>query len=233
MKKKFGIVISCEHAVNTIPRLYLPLFAPYQHLLSTHRGIDFGALAIAQHLATASSSALISATASRLLIDCNRSLNRPHCFSEVTNTLPALEKQAIIDQYYQPFRQAVIAQINQHIGQGLQVLHLSIHSFTPVLNDVVRHTDLAFLYDPRRTQEKHLARHWQSLIKEQAPEYRVRMNYPYQGISDGFTSFLRKQYSQDQYLGLEIETNQALTQSAQSLNNINNILTLCLFNNIC
>jgi hypothetical protein len=37
---------------------------------------------------------------------------------------------------------------------------------------------------------------------------KVRKNYPYKGISDGLTTSLRKQYTQKNYCGIEIEINQ-------------------------
>lgn len=36
----------------------------------------------------------------------------------------------------------------------------------------------------------------------------VRRNYPYPGNADGFTTYLRKQFSLSKYVGIEIEINQ-------------------------
>lgn len=233
MNKKVSLVISCEHAVNTIPQQYEHLFTPFQDLLHSHRGIDYGALEIANELKSKCVGDLVQANTSRLLIDCNRSLNHPNCFSEATRNITLAEKQTIIEQYYLPFRQQVIALIDDHMAQDGQVWHLSIHSFTPIMNNILRKADIGFLYDPKRSSEKTLAKQWQLNIKKLAPEYNVRMNYPYNGISDGFTSALRKKYPANQYLGIEIETNQALTQLAQELNSIKNILSLSLLNLMC
>ena len=99
MKKKLALIISCEHAVNTIPSCYQPLFKPYKHLVQSHRGIDFGALEIALHFKGFFSCDLIQSHTSRLLIDYNRSLNN-RCFSPITKNLSAQKKQEIITQYY-------------------------------------------------------------------------------------------------------------------------------------
>lgn len=48
--KKTVLVLSCEHAVNTIPELYRPLFASCNDLLNSHRGIDFGTASLAAYL---------------------------------------------------------------------------------------------------------------------------------------------------------------------------------------
>jgi hypothetical protein len=38
----------------------------------------------------------------------------------------------------------------------------------------------------------------------------VRRNYPYRGTADGFTTYLRRQFSARKYLGIELEVNQSL-----------------------
>lgn len=207
----FAVVISCEHAVDTVPEQYRPLFASFNPLLASHRGIDFGALTIAEYLAKQIPSDFIQATSTRLLIDCNRNIKHSDCFSEVTRNLSVEEKQHIIDNYYWPFRHQTMAKIKQHIENGSQVLHLSIHSFTPIFNGVTRNADIGLLYDPRRISEKIFATRWKAELKKLAPEYKIRMNYPYKGISDGFTSMMRKGYTATQYIGIELESNQAIT----------------------
>jgi hypothetical protein len=46
------------------------------------------------------------------------------------------------------------------------------------------------------------------------------MNYPYLGISDGFTCELRKKFLEQDYVGLEIESNQALMSSLSLQQNL-------------
>lgn len=231
--KKIALVISCEHAVDSVPKEFLHLFKPFHALLNSHRGIDFGAFVIAQYLQEQLSCDFIQAHTTRLLIDCNRSLNHSSCFSEVTRDLPFTEKELIINQYYLPFREQVTAAIKTHVAEGSAVWHLSIHSFTPVMDNIERTADIGLLYDPKRFGEKQLAKQWQKEIKTIAPEMRVRMNYPYKGTSDGFTTALRKQFSAAEYVGIEVESNQALTKESQSLNKIKNLLALSLLKLIC
>jgi predicted N-formylglutamate amidohydrolase len=225
LKKPKQYIITCEHAVNTIPSAYQPLFHQQPDVLDSHRAIDFGARYIAKQFTQVLKCPLFEATTSRLLIECNRSLNHPKCFSEFTQGLTEEEKQVLIDQYYQPFRQAAETYIGNTIEKGIQIIHLSIHSFTPVFNNIPRNADIGLLYDPTRRGEKTLAAQWREyLLKEKAP-YHVRMNYPYQGISNGFVSSLRKQYPETSYLGFEVESNQALTQDASKLEALSQSLT--------
>lgn len=209
------LFISCEHAVNHVPADYHPLLAPTDPILKTHRAMDFGALTLAKAMSEACQCEYINATVSRLLIDCNRSVTHPHCFSEYTASLPAKDKQHLLTHYYQPYRQAVEAAIQAKITQGAQVFHISSHSFTPVFQGKTRNNGIGLLYDPKRHGEKEVARQWQGLLSQQT-HYRVRMNYPYRGSNDGFTSHLRKCHPEQDYLGLELEVNQILVNDADS-----------------
>ena len=221
------LLISCEHAVNTVPPTYRHLFHQHESLLQTHRAIDFGAVEIANHLSETLGCEYTKATVTRLLIDCNRSLTHPHCFSEFTHPISTNEKQALVDQYYSPFRQETEALIKKHIDRGHQVFHLSSHSFTPVFNGVTRNAGIGLLYDAKRHGEKEVARQWRGILSQQT-HYRIRMNYPYSGSSDGFTSALRKKYPEKNYLGIELEVNQTLVQETTSLDALAHALSTSL-----
>ena len=122
--------------------------------------------------------------------------------------MPTAVRRDILDRYYLPYRTAVEAHIAAAIAHGSRVIHLASHSFTPVLDGVVRNADIGLLYDPARAGEAELCRHWQVQLKAQAPELKVRRNYPYTGRSDGFTAFLRRRFPSDLYVGIELEINQ-------------------------
>ena len=104
--------------------------------------------------------------------------------------------------------------IEKEINDEKEVLHLSIHSFTPELDGIVRNTDIGLLFDPIRKTEKKFCKKWKAEIK-QGSSLRVRNNYPYKGTADGFTTFLRKQFP-EKYRGIELEINQQLLLSAES-----------------
>lgn len=81
------------------------------------------------------------------------------------------------------------------------------------------------LYDPKRVAEQTWARDWQRLIHLRAPTIRVRMNYPYRGTSDGLTTALRQYFTPEDYMGLEIETNNALMKHDASRLALTTLLT--------
>ncbi|AHE66017.1 N-formylglutamate amidohydrolase [Legionella oakridgensis] len=222
------LVLSCEHAGNDVPDEYWHLFSQQEAVLQTHRAFDIGACEIAEQLSQTFGCDYTKTTITRLLIDCNRSLTNPKCFSEFTRSLSKQDRQTIVEKYYLPFRQRTEQIIANHIHQGQQVLHLSIHSFTPELNGVLRNAAMSLLYDPKRHGEKEVARIWQNLLIHRPAAYRVRLNYPYQGTSDGFTTALRKQHHQKNYLGIEVESNQALMKNKETFNQLIHILTSSL-----
>lgn len=207
------VIVTCEHAGNRVPDRYASLFAGKQRVLESHRGLDIGALAVARHLARALDAPLHASSVTRLLVELNRSPNSHDLFSEFARGLPRAERSRILARYYLPYRQRIEADICRCVGAGRSVFHLSVHSFTPVLHGETRRAELGLLYDPSRSRERKFARIWRRLLAEVAPEYRVRRNYPYTGLTDGFMPYLRKSLSTRLYVGVEIEMNQNLLRN--------------------
>jgi predicted N-formylglutamate amidohydrolase len=86
-----------------------------------------------------------------------------------------------------------------------------MHSFTPVVDGVVRSADIGILFDPGSPLEAVLARALVGRLKQQG--FHVRRNYPYRGTSDGLVTHFRKSILAGQYAGLEIEVNQTLLRT--------------------
>jgi len=170
---------------------------------------------MARQLSSVLDAPLVASTVSRLLIDLNRSLDNRYVWSDATRDLPAAIQQRIVRRHYAPYRQQVAAIIHDAIAAGRRVLHLSSHSFTPVLDGAVRMADVGLLYDPARPGEAAFASRWKSAFADAAPRLRVRRNYPYAGKNDGLTSTLRRRFAPDRYVGIEIELNQAFVHSGQ------------------
>jgi predicted N-formylglutamate amidohydrolase len=206
------LVITCEHGGREVPRAYAKLFSGQETLLHSHRGWDAGALELACQMADAFSVPLHAATTTRLLVDLNRSIGHRTLFSEITRALPPERRQDIIDRYYRPHREAVEAEIACFISSGRPVIHVASHSFTPTLDGVPRHADVAWLYDPGRPGEVTFARAWMRNLARRAPELRLRRNYPYRGRDDGLTKALRERHPDPAYVGIELEVNQRFVE---------------------
>lgn len=206
--RELRFLITCEHGGNRIPARYRGHFAGQQGLLQSHRGFDPGALALARDLARQLNAPLFYSTLSRLLVDLNRSPGHRRLHADAIKQLPAEIRRCIVKRYYLPFRARVQAAICAALAHGGRVIHVSSHSFTPVLHGMVRTADVSLLYDPMRPGEAALCKAWLACLKTRAPALRVRRNYPYTGTSDGFTAWLRRNFAADKYIGIELEINQ-------------------------
>lgn len=202
------VLITCEHGGNRLPASLRARFADSAAALASHRGYDPGALVLARDLARAFAAPLIYATTSRLLVDLNRSPGHPRLFGEPVRGLPPAARAAILRRHYTPYRIRAERHVGAWVAAGDVVLHVSSHSFTPVLDGVVRQADVGLLYDSCRPHERTLCVAWQRAIVARQPGLRVRRNYPYRGAADGFTAYLRRCFAGEQYLGIELEVNQ-------------------------
>lgn len=169
---------------------------------------------MARALATALKAPLVSSTISRLLIDPNRTIGHPQRYSAVTRGTSAATRAKIAAQHHQPYWSQVERLVSEAVSRGRRVIHISSHSFTPVLNGKVRNADVGLLYDPARHDEAMLCTRWKAALAERNPALRVRRNYPYHGKAAGLTSQLRLRFSPKTYLGIELEINQRIVLAA-------------------
>lgn len=210
-----GLLVTCEHGGNRIPARYAKIFAAHRALLDSHRGWDPGALAVARRLSKAFDAPLVSHTVSRLLVDLNRSEHHRSLLSRMTRALPADERERILNDVYRPYRARVVAHVDDAIARNLRVVHISSHSFVPVLDGQRRRADLALLYDPSRRAERTFCDAWLAELKRALPELALRRNSPYRGNTDGLTTSLRRRYPANRYLGIEVEMNQRFLNSRE------------------
>ena len=202
-------MLTCEHADHRIPRAHASLFDGAEDVVLSHRGWDPGALSLARLLARKLEQPLLVTRWCRLLVEANRSPTNPGIWSRYTKGLPAEEREQILVRYWRPHRRAVEEAVTAALARGERVVHVAVHSFTPVMDGVVRNADVGLLFDSRRKHESLLARRWAAGLRAQDPALRVRFNYPYLGRADGLTSALRHRHPPSCYLGFELEVNQA------------------------
>ncbi len=156
---------------------------------------------------------------SRLLVDINRSLHKRSLFSAFTKELSEDEKKKILSDHYWPFRSVFAERIAEVIENNQVVFHVSVHSFTPILNGEVRKTDIGLLFNPGHGREKELALEWKSILNDQFPLLKVRFNYPYLGRTDGHVAPLRQQFG-NAYAGIELEMNNKHAGNIEVMNAI-------------
>ena len=222
MKNAPALMITCEHASNALPDFVLRAFRDSDGIpddvLASHRGYDIGAYKIFSILVKRLKPDFHSASKfSRLVVDMNRSSTSKSFYSEYTSSLPNTVKARMLslwEKYREKIESFVAGKIPEKQRKAakeapLKVIHLGIHSFTPVLNGIERDADVGILYDPSRPAEAQIAENLIKSIKERAPWLKIRKNYPYLGKSDGLTTTLRQKFGAS-YAGLEIEINQKL-----------------------
>jgi predicted N-formylglutamate amidohydrolase len=202
------LIVTCEHGGNEVPSEYAYLFEGRRDVLESHRGYDPGALELSREMAERFAAPLHFATTTRLLVELNRSAGHRRLFSEFAAGLDDAARGALIDRFYRPYRGAVESAIADEVSRAHRVLHLSVHTFTPVMDDVVRTADIGLLYDPARRLERAFCDAWRDALSELRRDLRVRRNYPYLGKSDGFTTYLRTRFDAALYAGIELEVNQ-------------------------
>ena len=208
------LLLTCEHAGNNIPAKFQHYFTGADEVLNSHRGWDPGAAELAECISERVQVSLISYPISRLLIEPNRSERHPKLFSEFTKNLSEEDKTDLLNNYYRPHRKMVTDEIYKKISEHKRVLHVGVHTFTPDLNGRLREFDIGLLYDPSRIPERSLAEEWKRNI---SPRFRVRMNQPYKGKADGLITALRKLFSEEVYMGIELEVNHKLFFESQEV----------------
>ncbi len=205
-----ALFLSCEHGGNDVPEPYRAWMKGAEKVLASHRGYDIGAMDLFHRLEPLAEAA-VSNKLTRLLIEFNRTEGSPHWFSAFSRELPPHLKEPLIDAYMH-YRLTFRDEMRKALDESRQVLHLSVHTFTPELDGEIRELDIGLLYDPSRPQEKSFCEAWRDAIRLRAPGLRVRMNQPYKGNSDGYTRALRQHFAPSEYSGIELEVNQAFAK---------------------
>ncbi len=207
--------LSCEHGGCSIPEKYARLFKDAEHVLSSHRGWDPGALRLYKMMETAGMVQYSGySEISRLLIELNRSTHNRSLFSEYTASLGDSIKDELLRAYYLPFRNAFSDAVGEIVHKDEIVFHVSVHSFTPVLNNIIRNADVGLLYNPGHGMEREIAKRWKQILLSIIPGLRVRFNYPYSGKADGHVVALRKTFG-NLYSGIELEMNNAFSEDVE------------------
>lgn len=187
------LVLVCEHASNFIPA-DLHALGLDDDALQSHIAWDPGALAVAGAMSAALDAPLVAPKMSRLVYDCNRSLETPSAVPEVSEAfvipgnagLSPADRKARADRVYSPFRDALNATLDSRLAEGRRPVLLSIHSFTPVFNGVARDMEIGILHSTD-------ARFADALLEIAGAQgdMVVRRNAPY-GPEDGVAFTLRE-----------------------------------------
>jgi predicted N-formylglutamate amidohydrolase len=136
-------VLICDHASNRIPARLGDLGLGAE-ALQTHIAWDPGAAAVARALSGLLDAPLLLSGYSRLVIDCNRPPASPDSIAERSagiavpgnREVTEPQRRQRIDELFTPYHRAIEALLDARTGQPTRLL--SIHSFTPILDGMVR-----------------------------------------------------------------------------------------------
>jgi predicted N-formylglutamate amidohydrolase len=210
MLTRFRFIVTCEHATPALPAAWQTLLQSYCDGCETHQLWDPGTPEIASWLGKLLRAPVFKGEFSRLLVDLNRSVNHPSLFSPPMRELPDRDRTRVLTTYYYPFRHQVIRALDYLVTEKKPIIHISVHSFTPVFKGEVRTADFGLLFDPAREWERELSRIWLPYLKAGRADLICQPNYPYLGASDGHTTAMRRAFGRHRYMGYELEFNQKL-----------------------
>lgn len=200
------LFFTCEHAESAIPDNCRNYFTDIKSI-ERHRTFDPGALHTAQILSETFKAGLISGKVSRLITDLNRTRENPGCISSYLKKASPEFRKKILLKYHTAHWKKVIESVRKN-SINEPVLHIAVHSFTPVWKGKKRPTDIGILYDPGRNSEKKIADRWKSSLSRLDPQLTVHLNRPYRGWTDSITRSLRLLFGESRYIGFELEMNQ-------------------------
>ena len=114
--------------------------------LDRHIAWDIGVAGLARRLATDLDACFIGQTYSRLVIDCNRAPGSAESIPPTSDgtfvpgnaSLSRRDRRARRDEIYAPYQQAISGELQARRAAGLGTILVALHSFTPVLQNVVR-----------------------------------------------------------------------------------------------
>ena len=134
-----------DHAGRAIPQALGDLGVGREDL-ARHIAWDIGVAAVGEHLARRLGACFIRQAYSRLVIDCNRAPATVGATPPVSdgvpipgNTgVPVEQRAARVAAIYQPYQDAIAAELDRRAALGSDPILVSLHSFTPSLQGVPR-----------------------------------------------------------------------------------------------
>lgn len=207
--RRSGVLFLCDHASNALPPSYGTLGLPAAEL-ERHIGYDIGAALVTRHLARHFGAPAVLTRFSRLLIDPNRGADDPTLVMRLSDgaivpgnaAADADEIEWRRQTFWQPYRDAIRAEIDAMSAAGPLPAIVSVHSFTPRWKDVPRPWEFGVLWD----SDPRFAR---PLIEGlRAAGFVTGDNEPYDGALEGDT--LDEEVTRRGLAGLLIEIRQDL-----------------------
>ncbi|MBL4666884.1 MAG: N-formylglutamate amidohydrolase [Sneathiella sp.] len=149
------VFLIADHASRFIPDEYNSLEIKDPSLLRRHVAWDIGIEDVTRRMCEKMDATAIFATCSRLLIDVNRYPDDPSSTPYISDgvTVPAnkeitaAERKKRVDTYFTPYHEKVEEILDQKSKLPEIPIVISMHSFTPIMNDFERPWHVGVLWD--------------------------------------------------------------------------------------
>jgi len=143
-----------DHAGNRVPNALGDLGVSDAER-ARHIGWDIGIQALGEALADRLDAVFVSQTYSRLVIDCNRDPDRADACPDVSDgtSIPAnvglteAARRARVEAIHAPYQQTITEALALRDMAGRATVLVSLHSFTPRMNDFDRPWQAGVLHD--------------------------------------------------------------------------------------
>lgn len=196
------ILISCEAGGDELPE-----WLSGARKLPKTLASDSAARYVSRRMSANLSAPLIEHRCSLDLIDVTKSLKHRQLFPPAIRKWPPAQRQQLIDDLYQPYRDKVHGVIAAMLKRFPYVIHLSIRSFPLRQSGKLRRADVGLLYDPSSDDEVDVCADWLEEMYFDAPMLKVRRNYPRRGTTESLTKSMRAQFAGQPYIGIEVLIN--------------------------
>ncbi|WP_419815348.1 N-formylglutamate amidohydrolase [Glacieibacterium sp.] len=179
-----------DHAGNLVPRSLSELGLDTT-ILAQHVGWDIGVAELGRTLSVALDAIFISQSYSRLVIDCNRDPASSEAVPTISDgrAVPGnlgvtpSERDARFSDLFAPYQAAIADEIDRRVMEGQSPILVSLHSFTPKLQEVERPWQIGVLHDGHNDG---FARRLLAALQRRT-DFVVGDNEPYRMDSTDFT----------------------------------------------
>lgn len=148
------VLFVCDHASRAFPSA-LGQLGLADEMLRLHIASDIGSAELTRILSERFDAPAVLAGYSRLLVDCNRPLNHPSAFIEVSDgvvipgnvELSAEEKAQRTQSFFEPYHQAIATHIGLFQRRDITPAVISIHTCAPTMDGFRRPWHIGVLWD--------------------------------------------------------------------------------------
>ena len=151
---KAPVLLVCDHASRVFPSAMHQLGLA-DWVIDQHVACDIGAGDVTRHLADRLDAPAVLAGYSRLVVDLNRQLHHDSAFIKVSDgiAIPGNldigddEKAQRIQSFFNPYHDEISRQLERFQPRNIVPAFISIHTCTPIFNNVVRHCHIGVMWD--------------------------------------------------------------------------------------